>query len=90
MSWQSWANENQNWLLLGLLVLTAVLMYARARRRSDDEEVIDTSKVGNITAEELSKYCGVDPFRPLYLAIRGVIFDVTAGRDFYGPSAHAV
>ena len=84
----TWAEDNQTLLLILLLSLTAVYMFARAKRR-DDEDVLDTSKVGNITVEELSKYCGVDPFRPLYLAVRSVIFDVTDGKDFYGPSAPA-
>ena len=87
MGLTSWAEDHQTLLLVVLLILTVVFMLARAGRRDSEEDVIDTSKVGNITVEELSKYCGVDPFRPLYLAVRGVIFDVTTGRDFYGPSA---
>ncbi len=39
------------------------------------------------TAEELALHNGVDPTMPLYLALRGVVFDVTAGKDFYGPGA---
>ena len=39
------------------------------------------------TAEELSLYNGVEPAKPVYLALRGVVFDVTAGKDFYGPGA---
>ena len=31
------------------------------------------------------KYDGKDPSLPIYLAIRGVIFDVTKGKDYYGP-----
>lgn len=43
------------------------------------------AQVGDVTLEELSKYCGADPFRPILFAVRGRVFDVTAGRDFYGP-----
>lgn len=37
------------------------------------------------TAEELKKYDGHDPTSPIYLAIKGVIYDVTASEGFYGP-----
>lgn len=48
----------------------------RSNRRSDDIE---------ITLEELSKYNGMDPYRPLALAVRGRVYDVSRGVDFYGP-----
>jgi membrane-associated progesterone receptor component len=35
--------------------------------------------------QELAAYDGSDPSKPLLLAIRGEIYDVTRGRDFYGP-----
>ena len=34
---------------------------------------------------ELSEYDGSDPTKPLLLAIRGYVYDVGRGRDFYGP-----
>ena len=33
----------------------------------------------------MSAYDGTDPSRPIYLAINGTIFDVSAGRRTYGP-----
>ena len=44
-------------------------------------------QMGDMTLLELSKYDGRDPFRPLLLAVRGQVFDVTLGRAFYGPGA---
>lgn len=38
-----------------------------------------------LTTDELAKYDGTDPSKPLYVSIRGVIFDVTPGKHFYGP-----
>ena len=35
--------------------------------------------------DELAAYDGSDPAKPLLLAIRGYVYDVTRGRDFYGP-----
>lgn len=37
------------------------------------------------TLEELAEFDGSDPQKPLLIAIRGQVYDVTRGRDFYGP-----
>jgi membrane-associated progesterone receptor component len=34
---------------------------------------------------EVAQYDGSDSTKPLLLAIRGQVYDVTRGRDFYGP-----
>ena len=31
------------------------------------------------------RFNGKDPTQPIYVAIRGRVFDVTRGFDFYGP-----
>jgi membrane-associated progesterone receptor component len=36
------------------------------------------------TAKELAAHDGAQEGAPIYLSVRGVVFDVTAGRDFYG------
>lgn len=46
-------------------------------------------QIGDVTLLELSKYDGRDPMRPILLAIRGRVFDVTMGRAFYGPGGVA-
>lgn len=38
-----------------------------------------------MTLDELSAYDGTDPKKPLYLAINGTIYDVSAGSRMYGP-----
>nr|CAD1829085.1 unnamed protein product [Ananas comosus var. bracteatus] len=42
-------------------------------------------QVGDITAEELRAYDGSDPKKPLLMAIKGNVYDVSLGRLFYGP-----
>nr|CAH59414.1 hypothetical protein [Plantago major] len=38
-----------------------------------------------LTTEQLKQYDGSDPSKPIYVAIRGKIYDVTTGKSFYGP-----
>ncbi|KAF2843532.1 cytochrome b5 [Patellaria atrata CBS 101060] len=38
-----------------------------------------------LTDTELSAYDGSDPSKPIYLALNGSIYDVTAGRETYSP-----
>ncbi|KAJ8458664.1 hypothetical protein OPV22_031590 [Ensete ventricosum] len=42
-------------------------------------------QVGDITLEELRAYDGSDPKKPLLMAIKGQVYDVSMGRLFYGP-----
>lgn len=39
------------------------------------------------TEEELKKYDGSEDGKPIYMAIKGVVFDVTTGKEFYGKGA---
>lgn len=39
----------------------------------------------NLTPSQLSQYNGSNPDLPIYLAINGTIYDVSAGRRTYGP-----
>ncbi|KAH6790925.1 membrane-associated progesterone binding protein 2 [Perilla frutescens var. frutescens] len=38
-----------------------------------------------LTPQQLKAYDGSDPSKPIYVAIRGRIYDVTSGKSFYGP-----
>lgn len=41
--------------------------------------------IGDVTLEELRKYNGRDPFLPILFSVRGTVYDVSKGSDFYGP-----
>lgn len=41
--------------------------------------------LGDVTLEELKAYDGSDPKKPLLMAIKGHIYDVSRSRMFYGP-----
>lgn len=51
---------------------------------------VQASSVGHtdLTDAELRAFDGSDPEKPLYVAIQGRIFDVSSGRNFYGPGGH--
>ncbi|KAK1260365.1 Membrane steroid-binding protein 2 [Acorus gramineus] len=58
------------------------------RSREDFEEAQPLPppvQLGEITEEELTVYDGTDPKKPLLMAIKGQIYDVSQGRMFYGP-----
>jgi membrane-associated progesterone receptor component len=38
-----------------------------------------------ISIAALSQHDGSDPNKPIYLAIKGTVFDVTAKKEMYGP-----
>jgi hypothetical protein len=38
-----------------------------------------------LTAAELAKHDGTDASKPLYVSVRGKVYDMTAGKTFYGP-----
>ncbi|KAM0945156.1 putative cytochrome b5-like heme/steroid binding domain-containing protein [Dioscorea sansibarensis] len=42
-------------------------------------------QIGEVTEEELRVYDGTDPKKPLLMAIKGQIYDVSQSRMFYGP-----
>ena len=64
-----------------LLTLQAALTPRPPPLSLEDE----AGKCGDITPAALAKHDGRDPYAPLYLAIRGVVYDVSKGRAFYGP-----
>ncbi|XP_021864103.1 membrane steroid-binding protein 1-like [Spinacia oleracea] len=42
-------------------------------------------ELGQLTEEQLREYDGPDPKKPLLMAMKGNIYDVSRGRIFYGP-----
>ncbi|XP_018521762.1 neudesin [Lates calcarifer] len=46
-----------------------------------------TTPVRLFTEEELKRYDGSEEAQPIYMAVKGVVFDVTKGKEFYGKGA---
>lgn len=38
-----------------------------------------------LTLDQLKQYDGTDPSKPIYISVRGRVFDVSTGKSFYGP-----
>ncbi|GAB2294042.1 Membrane steroid-binding protein 1 [Dionaea muscipula] len=58
----------------------------RARSFEDQMEPLPPPvQVGEISEDELKQYDGTDPKKPLLMAIKGQIYDVSQSRMFYGP-----
>ncbi|XP_065869931.1 membrane steroid-binding protein 2-like [Euphorbia lathyris] len=60
----------------------------RPRPRSVEEQMQPLPppvQLGEVTEEELKQYDGNDPKKPLLMAIKGQIYDVSQSRMFYGP-----
>ncbi|KAL5218601.1 hypothetical protein ABZP36_019285 [Zizania latifolia] len=45
----------------------------------------ESVQLGEITLQQLAAYDGKDPSKPILIAIRGQVYDVSRGRLFYGP-----
>lgn len=59
-------------------------------RQHNDEDDDKPDPPRNFTLEQLLQYNGTkdeksNEDKPVYLSINGIVFDVTKGRDFYGP-----
>lgn len=69
--------------IAGVLLLTVVACHLISSVRAD-------AAAGDLklTEAELTKYDGTNPEDPIYLAIDGTIFDVSASPTFYGPGGH--
>ncbi|GER46654.1 membrane steroid binding protein 1 [Striga asiatica] len=83
---------------VGLAIYCLALLYFGSLSSDDDqghgghggfedtaEPLAPPVQVGEITDVELKQYDGSDPKKPLLMAIKGQIYDVTQSRMFYGP-----
>jgi len=57
----------------------------RAREEPEAEPLPPPVQLGEVDEEDLRQYDGSDPKKPLLMAIKGQIYDVTQSRMFYGP-----
>ncbi|KAI7958662.1 hypothetical protein MJO28_002453 [Puccinia striiformis f. sp. tritici] len=58
---------------------------SRIPKMSSEPIKLDPPKDTPFTSEQLSQYDGSDPSKPIYVAIKGIIFDVSSKAEVYGP-----
>ncbi|GAA6096563.1 neudesin isoform X1 [Tachysurus ichikawai] len=69
-----------------LMILFAIILICLAEESK--LKVKPSSKpVRLFTDEELRRYDGSEDGQPIYMAVKGVVFDVTSGKQFYGKGA---
>ncbi|XAR69541.1 hypothetical protein NMG60_11001171 [Bertholletia excelsa] len=56
-----------------------------AVKRANAQALREPVQLGDVTEEQLRSYDGSDPDKPLLMAIKGQIYDVSRSRMFYGP-----
>ncbi|KAG6502612.1 hypothetical protein ZIOFF_034897 [Zingiber officinale] len=59
--------------------------HVHEREVAEREPLEPPVQLGEVAEEELLAYDGSDPKKPLLMAIKGQIYDVTQSRMFYGP-----
>lgn len=75
--------SGRNGRIVGLVF--ALLVFLVIRRAPGLFGSSQASSLRHLTKAELWTYRGQESDRPIYLAIHGKIYDVSAGRDHYGP-----
>ena len=79
-----WLAKNDAWLSLPSLSSMARALGIRLTSAPSGERDPETGLL-IFTTEELARHDGSDPSKPLLLAVKGYVFDVTAkGSDYYG------
>ena len=78
---------------IGLVGLILFLVYKIARGRKEPtgpvpEPPLAKMKSQDFTLEQLREFDGTGPEGRVLMAVNGKVFDVTRGKNFYGPSKY--
>ncbi|XP_029937931.1 neudesin [Myripristis murdjan] len=71
----------------GQLCVILVVLCSTLAENVKQKPKAATKPVRLFTEEELRRYDGTQEGQPIYMAIKGVVFDVTKGKEFYGKGA---
>jgi len=76
--------------LIFLILAAKIVSRSLYQARSTVRVVTAQNQPQTFTAKDLKKYDGTDPSLPIYIAMNGLVYDVTAGKEFYqtGGSYH--
>ncbi|XP_064622214.1 neudesin-like [Lineus longissimus] len=83
----SWFSENFRAIKLIFLCLFAPICLLTIIKGEQIIELVDGLAHRIFTPADIAKYDGSDPAMPIFMAVKGVVFDVSAGKNFYGAGA---
>mmetsp|Transcript_21212 Transcript_21212/g.27394 ORF Transcript_21212/g.27394 Transcript_21212/m.27394 type:complete len:293 (+) Transcript_21212:147-1025(+) len=77
-------------LVVGGYTYTSAWLTSPEMTKPIEEEEEEMEPVRNFTAKQLAHFDGTkedrgEEFKNVYLSLNGIVFDVTTGKDFYGP-----
>lgn len=61
------------------------MLFLNMRTNFVNQQPLAPPKDDPFTLEQLKEFDGSDPNKPVYVSIKGTVFDVSAKRDTYGP-----
>ncbi|KAM4694524.1 neudesin [Discoglossus pictus] len=73
--------------LCSLLLLCTSLPFTASQEPKVQYKDAQHQPVRLFTDEDLSNYNGEQEDHPIYMAVKGAVFDVTSGKQFYGKGA---
>lgn len=76
--------------LIFLVLAVKIISRSLYQAHSTVHIVTAQNQTQTFTAKDLKKYDGTDPSLPIYIAMNSLVYDVTAGKEFYqtGGSYH--
>lgn len=76
-----------NWNIACLLISCIVAWSASLVASNEAPTEAAYHETRWFSEEEMALYDGSDPDKPIYMAVKGTVFDVTSGKEFYGKGA---
>lgn len=79
----------KKWLLLFLIIPAAVFAagyYQKVHQAADRNIKPVETGLTQFSLDELAHYDGTDPSKPIYIGLNGLVYDVSAGRNYYEPN----
>jgi len=70
-------------VLIASSSFTVYHVFTERQARAKISALESSPSISFFTAADLARYDGTDPILPIYLALDGYVYDVTAGSSFY-------
>jgi len=70
-------------LLLGFGIIAFGLGFSIQQKKVLGKTVSQVENLKEISLEELSAFNGNNPSKPIYIGLNGLVYDVSAGKQFY-------